>query len=280
MGSSGVRTRRDADGIRAAVCATIASIAPECEVGRILPSAPLRDQIELDSLDWLNLISALHERLQVEIPAVDQGRVATLDAMVAYIASHRNRRAPPAPRAQAAASQPCTRRLRDGSAVTLRPMGPADAALEVEFVAHLSDESRYRRFMVALHTLPADKLRQLTQVDGVAHVALIATVLREGREVPLGVARYVVDASGTGCEFAIAVDDAWQGSGVAGLLMQALIDTARAHGLARMEGLVLASNHEMLKFARQLQFSVQQDPGDRRTMRVVRDLQGTAARGT
>ncbi|MEW5879130.1 MAG: GNAT family N-acetyltransferase [Pseudomonadota bacterium] len=88
----------------------------------------------------------------------------------------------------------------------------------------------------------------------------------------VGAARYVVDASGGGCEFAIAVDDAWQGSGLAGVLMHALIDVARARGLATMEGSVLATNTRMLKFARQLGFRLEHDPEDRSTVRVVRAL--------
>jgi L-amino acid N-acyltransferase YncA len=66
--------------------------------------------------------------------------------------------------------------------------------------------------------------------------------------------------------------DAWQGSGLAGFLMGALIDTARAHGLDRMEGTVLATNLKMLKFARQLGFSLQADTEDRETFRVARTL--------
>jgi acetyltransferase len=116
------------------------------------------------------------------------------------------------------------------------------------------------------------RLKDLTDVDQVRHVALAATVERDGKEALVGVARYVVDASGTGCEFAIAVDDAWQGSGLAGILMHALIDIARARGLATMEGSVLATNRRMLKFTRQLGFVPQDDPEDRDTVRVVRSL--------
>lgn len=264
----------DIDAIRAAVQATIASIAPECDVRRILPDRPLHEQIDLDSMDWLNLVAGLGERLRIEIPESDHGRFATFDSMVSYLTSRLAQ--PPAPASAAAAGTvvqpPRTLHRIDGITVTVRPMGAEDADLEADFVRHLTDESRYMRFMVALRELPPAKLTHLTNVDGVSHVALIATVQREGREVPVGVARYVVDASGAGCEFAIAVDDAWQGSGVAGFLMNALIDTARARGLARMEGIVLATNLKMLKFARQLGFSLQPDPEDRKTVRVVRAL--------
>jgi GNAT superfamily N-acetyltransferase len=54
-------------------------------------------------------------------------------------------------------------------------------------------------------------------------MALIATVRQEGREVEIGVARYVVTPGSDSCEFAMAVDDAWQGTGVAGILMLELI---------------------------------------------------------
>jgi acetyltransferase len=88
----------------------------------------------------------------------------------------------------------------------------------------------------------------------------------------VGVARYVVDPAGTGCEFAIAVDDAWQGCGLAGILMRTLMDIARSRGLATMEGTVLATNNRMLRFTRQLGFGLQRDAEDRETVRVVRAL--------
>jgi acetyltransferase len=103
-------------------------------------------------------------------------------------------------------------------------------------------------------------------------VALAAEVEREGRPAIVGVARYIVAPAGDSCEFAIAVDDAWQGSGLAGILMHALLDVARARGLATMQGTVLATNTRMLKFTRQLGFSQQREAGDRETVRVLRRL--------
>lgn len=165
-----------------------------------------------------------------------------------------------------------TRYLFDGRSVTIRPIRPDDAAMEQDFVRHLSKEARYARFMSTLNELPPGKLRYLTETDYERHIALVATVMQDRREVEVGVARYVVDPDGSRCEFAIAVDDAWQGTGVAGLLMLELMAVARERGLATMEGLVLAANHKMLKFARQLGFSIVHDPEDHETVRVVRAL--------
>jgi len=256
--------------LRDAVLATIAAVAPEADVERIRPDRPLREQLDLDSIDWLNVVAGLCERLGVEIPETDYGRLATVDSIVAYLA------AGPAPRRRAAAHAalelPATHHVVQGTPVTVRPLRAADMALEADFVQHLSMDSRYKRFMVTVRELPESKLRYLTDVDQVHHVALAATVERDGGEALVGVARYVVDASGTGCEFAIAVDDAWQGTGLAGILMHALIDVARARGLATMEGSVLATNTRMLKFMRQLGFTLQHGPKDRDTVRVVRSL--------
>jgi acetyltransferase len=236
----------------------------------------LRQQIDLDSMDWINLIAGLHDRLLVDIPESDYERLTTLDSMAAYIAARPSLTAPagaaPGVTAGAPTELPCIRHVVNGTPVTVRPIRREDAELEADFVQHLSLENRYARFMVTVRELPQAKLKYLTDVDQVGHVALIATIERAGHEVLVGVARYVVDPAGTSCEFAAAVDDVWQGSGVAGILMHALIGVARSRGLARMEGIVLATNSRMLKFTRQLGFSAQRDPEDRDTVRVVREL--------
>ena len=155
-----------------------------------------------------------------------------------------------------------TRYLFDGSEVLIRPIRAEDAAMEQEFVQHLSPDSRYRRFMSSLKELPPGKLKYLTEIDYQKHLALVAIIERDGEQIEIGVARYVADPSGTNCEFAIAIDDEWQGSGVAGILMLTLIDAARARGMQRMEAFILASNDKMIKFAKQLGFAVHRDLDD------------------
>jgi acetyltransferase len=165
-----------------------------------------------------------------------------------------------------------TRHLFDGTEVTIRPVKPQDAAAEQDFIRHLSNDSRYSRFMGAMRELSPRKLEQTTAIDYDRHMAFVAILQGDGREVEIGDARYVVNPDGTSCEFAIAVDDAWQGSGVAGLLMAQLISTAKARGLKTMDGLVLADNHKMLKFARQLGFTQHRSGDDWETVRVTRSL--------
>ena len=125
--------------------------------------------------------------------------------------------------------------LFDGTPVTVRPIRPEDSGMEQEFVRHLSEDSRYYRFMASMRELPPKKLKFFTDIDYDRHMAFVATIRREDQEVEIGVARYVATEDPGSCEFAVTVDDAWQGSGVAGLLMISLEDAARERGFTRME---------------------------------------------
>ncbi len=70
--------------IQAEVMVELKRIAPELE--DVVAAKPLRDQVDLDSMDWLNFLVALHERLKVEIPEADYRRLGTLDQIVDYLA--------------------------------------------------------------------------------------------------------------------------------------------------------------------------------------------------
>lgn len=80
----------DAAQIRQLVLAELSSIAPELDTALLRGDQPLRNQVDLDSFDWLNFLVALHERLKVDIPEADYQKLTTLDALVAYL----NARAP------------------------------------------------------------------------------------------------------------------------------------------------------------------------------------------
>ncbi len=74
----------DAD-IRAQVVAIIRSVAPEVEESELVADRPLREQIDLDSMDWLKVIIAVHEKLKVDIPEADYGKLRSLDDWAAYV---------------------------------------------------------------------------------------------------------------------------------------------------------------------------------------------------
>ena len=73
--------------IRTSVIEVLLTIAPEVEADELMAGQALRDQVDLDSMDWLHVIVGLHERFGVDIPETDYARLVTLDDIVAYLAA-------------------------------------------------------------------------------------------------------------------------------------------------------------------------------------------------
>jgi len=71
--------------IRAVLLAELGNIAPEMDLGKLDPSADLREALDIDSMDFLNFVIAVHRRLGVEIPELDYPRLVTLDGATAYL---------------------------------------------------------------------------------------------------------------------------------------------------------------------------------------------------
>lgn len=134
--------------------------------------------------------------------------------------------------------------------------------MEQEFTRHLSDDTRYFRFMGALRELPSKKLKDFTEIDYQRQMAFVAVIAQAGMDLEIGVARYIATEEPATCEFAIVVDDAWQGSGVAGMLMFSLESAAREQRFKTMAGIVLAENYKMLRFCRQLGFKCHRKSGE------------------
>jgi acetyltransferase len=142
------------------------------------------------------------------------------------------------------------RRLKDGRAVTIRPIREHDEAKETAFFSGLSEHMRYLRF------------------DYQRNMAFVCEF--EGALV--GDARYLANADGRSSEFGIVVADAWHHTGIAQLLMDALIRAAQARGLETMEGLVLRDNGDMLDLVKELGFEAAPAQEDPATVRVTRKL--------
>jgi acyl carrier protein len=75
------------DEIRSVVVEALTGVAPELEPGSLRPGVTFRDQLDLDSMDVLNFVLALHRRLGVDIPESDYPTVSTLDGAVEYLAA-------------------------------------------------------------------------------------------------------------------------------------------------------------------------------------------------
>jgi acyl carrier protein len=60
-------------------------LRPEADIESLRGDDDLREELDLDSLDFLNFVIGLHEATDVEIPETDYARVRTLDACISYI---------------------------------------------------------------------------------------------------------------------------------------------------------------------------------------------------
>jgi acyl carrier protein len=71
--------------IRESVLTILAQLAPEVDVHSLRPAVRLRDQVDLDSMDFLNLLIGINAELGVDIPEADYAKMSTLDALYAYL---------------------------------------------------------------------------------------------------------------------------------------------------------------------------------------------------
>jgi acyl carrier protein len=71
--------------IRNQIGTALTSVAPEIDAASLTPSVPLRDQVDLDSMDFLRFLIELHARLGVDIPEADYAKLTSLDAIANYV---------------------------------------------------------------------------------------------------------------------------------------------------------------------------------------------------
>ncbi len=203
------------------------------------------------------------EIAELDIPALfaDPRGVLAADAWIAL----RPAGDPPARLAIAPYPAELTCRFSAGDEMlTLRPIRPEDATAHGGFFHRLSPQDIRFRFFSAMKELSPEMTARLTQIDYEREMAFVA--VREETNETVGVARLARDTYGPGGEFAVIVQADMKGKGLAGRLMQCLIDWARAQGMAEIVGQVLADNVPMLAFVRRLGFTVRRMPSDPEVM--------------
>lgn len=78
-------TTHTAEDLRATILSVLGDIAPDADTTSLDPEASLRQQLDLDSMDFLNFVIGLHKRLGVEIPESDYGRLGSLSGALGYL---------------------------------------------------------------------------------------------------------------------------------------------------------------------------------------------------
>ena len=134
-------------------------------------------------------------------------------------------------------------------AIATRPVQLDDEPRFHRFWPRLSRETVYRRFHAPLHGLAGDAVHRLVDVDHDLREAVVADV---GGEV-VGVARYERSpADPSTAEFAVVVEDAWQGVGLGRQLLTELIALARSRGVTTLTAIVQPDNDRIQWLIRRL----------------------------
>jgi acetyltransferase len=153
--------------------------------------------------------------------------------------------------------------LRDGTAIVVRPVRPDDETLYGAFFAEVTAQDLRLRFFAPIKEFGHAFVARLTQIDYARAMAFVAIEEASGRM--LGSVRLHANANYDSGEYAILVRSDLKGKGLGWLLMQMIIDYARAEGLKTIEGQVLSENTTMLEMCRELGFDIAPDPHERDT---------------
>ena len=154
--------------------------------------------------------------------------------------------------------------LRDGAKLLARPIRPEDQPAHQRFIARLTPEDIHSRFLGTVRSLEASQMARLTQIDYDREMAFIAVRDAPGGESEtLGVVRTVTDPDNQRAEFAIVVRSDTKARGLGFALMQKMIRYCRTRGTREIVGEILPENAAMLQLARDLNFVLCEDPGER-----------------
>lgn len=143
-------------------------------------------------------------------------------------------------------------RLESGEPVLVRPIGQYDGARIRAGIAALSDHSRYLRFFNGSQTMPDHVIHKLCDADGWKHVAWGAIDPAAPGEPGIGAVHAIRRGVSSEAELALAVLDAWQGKGLARLLLTGVIADARAAGITHLTAETFSENRATRQLFRSL----------------------------
>lgn len=158
-------------------------------------------------------------------------------------------------------------KLKDGTQIKIRPIRPEDEPLMVGFHQRLSDRSVYLRYFTPMkldRRVTHDRLSRICFIDYAREMALVVEHCEaKTHQIEIvGVGRLSRLHGVNEAEFALVVDDPWQGKGIGKMLLERLVRIGRDEKLDRITGIMLADNREMRHIACQAGFSVTQKAGE------------------
>jgi len=149
--------------------------------------------------------------------------------------------------------------LPDGTEVLLRPVRPEDKRMSEEMLAALSEETLRSRYF-GVRDISDDLVVRSCNMDYGREIAILAEIRDHEKKRMIGGSRLIHEPDTREGEFAILVDDGYQGVGLGAKLIDVLIGIAREKQMEEIHGLVLSENVKMLGLCRKLGFQVKPEP--------------------
>jgi GNAT superfamily N-acetyltransferase len=142
--------------------------------------------------------------------------------------------------------------LRDGRRIAIRLISSQDKPTLQEIMHHLSADSRYFRFLTPKNELSERELVAFTELDFTHHVGLLASIVSQDAEIPVGVGRFVASDTQNpkSAELAFSVEEEYQGLGIGSLLLKHLREIALSKSISQFTAMVHPDNRKMLEVFR------------------------------
>jgi GNAT superfamily N-acetyltransferase len=170
------------------------------------------------------------------------------------------------------AAQTCTFYSQRGERITVRAIGPQDAASLQTYIRGLSSEARRNRFHGAISELSPTGLNHLIHANRSGKIVLLVFPGGGGERAVIGEAILAKAQNSQRCEIALSVADAWQSKGIGTLLLRSLECRARVLSADALFGEVLRTNTAMKCLARKEGFSIRTPFTDARLVEVCKDM--------
>ena len=160
-------------------------------------------------------------------------------------------------------------KLKNEIPVVLRPTKPEDEALLGELYRSISEETMRLRFFQVIKDVSHDILTRACNIDYDREIAIVAETQKDQRKI-IGVVRLLLEPGGKDGEFAVLVDDLWQGFGLGSKLMDCVIDIGKDMGLETIYGYVISNNARMIRVCTRKGFNL--EPVDEDTQKAILKL--------
>ncbi|WP_188053094.1 bifunctional acetate--CoA ligase family protein/GNAT family N-acetyltransferase [Sphingosinithalassobacter sp. CS137] len=164
---------------------------------------------------------------------------------------------------------------RDGTALHVRPVVPADEAVLADFFEHVDAQDLRFRFLTAVRHVRRDQIAAMTQIDYRRAMHFLAFA----GETLVASAMLIAESDRSNAELALSVREGWKHKGVSWTLMEHVLRYAEAERIERVESLESSENHAALALEREMGFTAHpcpENPAETLVRKVLRTPAGAA----